>query len=56
VTYAVPGNSYPGTYTALTLSVTIPKSAATGLRGVSVTDSVGGTNSLAAAIYIIPGV
>ena len=52
VTYAVPGNSYPGTYTALTLNVTL-QSAAVGFRTISITDSVGGTNALPAAIYII---
>lgn len=51
--YAVPGDSYPGNYTALALSLTIPVGAAPGLRGVSVTDPSGVTNSLPAALYIV---
>lgn len=53
--YAVPGDSYPGSYTALSLSLTIPAGAAPGLRGVSVTDPSGVSNSLPAALYIVSG-
>lgn len=38
VSYAVPGNSYPGSYWALTLAVAISKQARTGLRSVFVTN------------------
>jgi hypothetical protein len=52
VTYAVPGNSYPDNYFALSLNVTVAKGAATGLRGVQI--SQGGTaNILPAAIDIV---
>lgn len=36
--YAVPGNSYPSQYTALTLSIDVDPNAQTGLRGVQVTN------------------
>ncbi len=55
MTYAVPGNSFPGQYTALCLEVTIPKGATSGLRGVTVADPSAGASSLPAAIYILPG-
>jgi hypothetical protein len=55
VTYAVPGNSFPGTYIALSLDVAIPPGATAGLRGVIVTDPSGPASSLPAAIYILPG-
>lgn len=51
--YAVPGDSYPGKYMALALSLTLPRGAPGGLRGVSVTDPSGVTNSLPAALYIL---
>jgi hypothetical protein len=51
--YAVPGDSYPGIYTALSLSLTIPVGAASGLRGVSITDPSGVSNSLPAALYVV---
>ncbi|ATC23560.1 hypothetical protein EIB18_03010 [Caulobacter vibrioides] len=51
--YAVPGNSYPGSYTALALQVTISPKAAAGLRGVMVTDPSGVSSSLPAALYIL---
>lgn len=54
--YAVPGNSYPGSYTALALELSIPAGAAPGLRGVIVTDPSGvGGGSLPAALYILSG-
>jgi hypothetical protein len=52
VTYAVPGNSYPGNYTALYLFVLVPAQLPGGLRGIQIT--VGGaTQSLPAAVYIL---
>jgi hypothetical protein len=39
VTYAVPGNSYPGTYTLLNLRIDVAPEARTGVRGVRVTNS-----------------
>ncbi|MFY8141548.1 MAG: hypothetical protein ACOVMO_12600, partial [Caulobacter sp.] len=51
--YAVPGNSYPGSYTALALEITISPKAAAGLRGVMVTDPSGVSSSLPAALYIL---
>ncbi|MEZ4295047.1 MAG: hypothetical protein R3B70_08710 [Polyangiaceae bacterium] len=39
VTYAVPGNSYPSTSTALPITVTVAAGAAAGERGVQVTNS-----------------
>jgi hypothetical protein len=48
VTYAVPGNSYPGSYTALALSVRVAPGTAAGLRAIRVTN--GGT--LPTAVYI----
>jgi hypothetical protein len=53
VTYAVPGNSYPGTYTALLLTVVVTANAEVGYRAISVDDKAGGTNTLPAAIYVI---
>jgi hypothetical protein len=51
--YAVPGNSYPGHYTALALSVAVPPSAPAGLRGIQITQTGNGTvMSLPAAVYI----
>ncbi|MGZ3873633.1 MAG: hypothetical protein ACXVJD_11985 [Mucilaginibacter sp.] len=38
ITYAVPGNSLPGTYTALYITVSVGNSAALGLHGVYVTN------------------
>ncbi|HEY4972806.1 MAG TPA: hypothetical protein VII41_04305, partial [Steroidobacteraceae bacterium] len=54
--YAVPGNSYPGNYTALAINVTVPSSAASGLRGIQITQTSSKTVlSLSAAIYIKAG-
>jgi hypothetical protein len=53
VTYAVPGNSYPGTYTALYLDLTVPQGAAGGLRGMQIIDPVSGPQSYPALIYIV---
>src|SRR6202035_5906561 len=52
VTYAVPGNSYPGNYIALYLevSVAVPKPA--GLRAIQITVDSGVPSSLPAAVYI----
>jgi hypothetical protein len=38
VTYAVPGNSYPSSSTALSLSVTVAAGAPLGVRGITVTN------------------
>jgi hypothetical protein len=54
VTYAVPGNSYPGTYTALTLKVTVPSGTATGLRALSVTLN-SQTQTIPALVHITAG-
>ena len=52
VTYAVPGNSYPGTYVAVSLDVVVMTGTAVGLRSVQVS-SGGTTNVLPAAIDIV---
>ena len=54
VTYAVPGNSYPGDYTALYLDVLVPPQQPGGLRGIQIT-AAGSTQSLPAALYIKAG-
>lgn len=36
ISYSVPGNTYPSSYTALAITVTVGSSAATGLRGIAV--------------------
>ena len=51
VAYAVPGNSYPGTYTAVSFFVKVAPGAAPGLRDLS----VGGGGVLPRAMYISPG-
>lgn len=55
--YAIPGNSFPPTsltaYTTLSLTVTIGAGAASGLRGVTVTDPQAGPSSLPAALYVL---
>jgi hypothetical protein len=52
-TYAVPGNSYPGNYTALGITVTVPAGAAPGLRGIQITQpGKPAVMSLPAAVYI----
>lgn len=51
VTYAVPGNSYPGDYTALYLSVTVAAETAGGLRGLQIQNS----GTLPAAFLVVPG-
>lgn len=54
ITYAVPGNSYPGNYTALYLDVIVALQQPPGLRGIQI--SAGGvTQSLPAAVFIIAG-
>jgi hypothetical protein len=55
VTYAVPGNSYPGNYTALYLEVTIPPNQAVGLRGLQIAQPGQEPLSLPALIYISAG-
>jgi hypothetical protein len=50
----VPGNSYPGTYTALTLKVTVPSGTATGLRALSVTLN-SQTQTIPALVHITAG-
>jgi hypothetical protein len=51
--YAVPGNSYPGNYTAIALSVAVPKGTAAGLRGIQITQPTTNTVlALPAAVYI----
>ncbi len=52
--YAVPGNSYPGNYTALAITVTVASGTASGLRGIQITSS-GAAMSLPAAVYINAG-
>jgi hypothetical protein len=54
VTYAVPGNSYPGTYNALTVTVTVRPNTQTGLRAVMVTTG-SGSATLPAGINITAG-
>jgi hypothetical protein len=36
VTYAAPGNSYPSTFLLLSVSGTVSKAAATGLRNIAI--------------------
>jgi hypothetical protein len=48
VTYAVPGNSYPGTYTMLTIKVTVAAGTAPGLRALEVV----GCGVLPASVYV----
>lgn len=55
VTYAVPGNSYPGTYTALSLDVTVPVGAPRGLRGMRVVDPQSGAQDFPAMVYVLGG-
>ncbi|HEX5872894.1 MAG TPA: hypothetical protein VFY65_20825 [Longimicrobium sp.] len=55
VEYAVPGNSYPGSYTAVSLDVTVPAGAAGGLRGMEVVDPASGPQSFPAMVYIQGG-
>ncbi|MBB4264203.1 hypothetical protein [Bradyrhizobium sp. CIR3A] len=51
--YAVPGNWYPGIYTALAVSVTVPSGATTGLRRIQITQTTSKTvQALPAAVYI----
>ncbi|GLQ89095.1 hypothetical protein [Dyella flagellata] len=52
VTYAVPGNSYPDNYFALSLSVTVGSSSAPGLRSVQIT--VNGNSSVLPDAVFIP--
>jgi hypothetical protein len=54
VTYAVPGNSYPGTYQVLYLSVIVAVQQPGGLRAIQIT-SGGVSQSLPAAVVIIAG-
>jgi hypothetical protein len=54
ITYAVPGNSYPGNYTALYLDMIVPAQQPGGLRGIQITAG-GAAQSLPAAIFIIAG-
>jgi hypothetical protein len=53
VTYAVPGNSYPGTYAALELTVSVPEGTQPGLRGIMTSDQNGTSSALPAAIYLL---
>jgi hypothetical protein len=50
VNYAVPGNSYPGNYTALAVTVKVAVGTVTGLRGIQ----IAGGGVLPAAVYV-PG-
>ena len=52
VEYAVPGNSYPGTYTAIYLNVTIPQGTPSGLRGIQITRTRMPAQVMPGAIYI----
>ncbi|MQP66331.1 hypothetical protein GE253_13385 [Niveispirillum sp. SYP-B3756] len=54
VTYSVPGNSYPGTYTALTLEVSVASGASPGLRAVAVTLNEQ-AETMAALVHITAG-
>jgi hypothetical protein len=54
VTYAVPGNSYPGNYTVLFLNVVVAAGAQAGLRAIQITAN-GNSLSLPAAVYIATG-
>jgi hypothetical protein len=56
VTYAVPGNSYPGSYTALYLEVEVPTGTPTGLRGMQIVDPQSGAQSYPAMVYISGGI
>jgi len=49
VIYAVPGNSYPGTYTALSVIAKVAPGTAAGLRGIQVANG----GMLPAAVYIV---
>ncbi|RUL77747.1 hypothetical protein EKH80_06380 [Dyella choica] len=51
VTYAVPGNSYPDNYFALSLAVTVGSSSAPGLRSVQITVN-SNSNVLPDAVFI----
>ncbi|HEY4015754.1 MAG TPA: hypothetical protein VGM06_20580 [Polyangiaceae bacterium] len=55
VTYAIPGNTYPSTNTALTLSVNVAANATLGLRTVYVTNA-GQTQGvgLPAVLHVVP--
>lgn len=50
--YAVPGDTYPDNYTAISISVTVPAGASAGLRGIQITQPGDITNVLWAAVYI----
>lgn len=57
--YAIPGDSYPGSYMSVSFTVTVPTGTNTGLRGIQVAPSSGGATiaelapmSLPAAIFI----
>jgi hypothetical protein len=54
VSYAVPGNSYPGTYTALYLTVVVPAGTRGGLKGLQIT-SGSQAHTLPGAVYVIEG-
>lgn len=54
VEYAVPGNSYPGSYTALPLTAKIAAGAQTGLRGIQIVDAQSGPQSFPAMVYVAP--
>ncbi len=51
--YAVPGNSFPGQYTALSLSVSVAAGAKSGLRAVTITDPQAGPSTLQASLYVL---
>lgn len=50
--YAVPGDTYPGNYTALHISVTVPPGAQAGLRGIQIKQPGNVSNVLWAAVYV----
>lgn len=53
-TYAVPGNSYPGVVSTLTLEVKVAPDAALGLHGVAVTNAGASTSPVfPAAIHVV---
>jgi hypothetical protein len=54
VTYAVPGNSYPGPNTAFTVEVTIAGDAAPGMRGVSITYAGQQPSFMPALLLVLP--
>ncbi|WP_190363999.1 hypothetical protein [Pseudoalteromonas sp. S16_S37] len=54
VTYAVPGNSGPGTYTSLALTLTTQESAAAGLRAVEVSYSGAQPQTMASLLFVQP--